>query len=221
MSDQEGLQIVRSSRRTIVLQVTSDASVVVKAPHWMPDGHIEKFILQHKDWIDKKRSLILSRSKHLPRKAGEYLYLGKTLKLVPTNITQIMVQGDELHFPQSLLFRKDKELTRWYMQQAREIITSQVEKYAQEMKTSYKEITFADTRSQWGRCTHDNRLQFSWRLIMAPLLVLNYVVIHELAHTQEKNHTQMFWMKVRNFNPSYRQQIKWLKDHGHTLTIEH
>jgi predicted metal-dependent hydrolase len=156
---------------------------------------------------------------HSMRKEGEYLFLGKTLTLKPGNYTSIAVKGDWLLFPQAALFRKDKELTSWYITQARALITRQTERYAKEMKTDFKEITFSDTRSQWGRCTYDNRLQFSWRLIMAPLLVLNYVVIHELAHTFEKNHTQMFWMKVRNFNPSYRQQIKWLKEYGTTLKV--
>ena len=101
--------------------------------------------------------------------------------------------------------------------QGKNILSEQVKSYALQMKAEYKEITFSDTKSQWGRCTHDNRLQFSWRLVMAPMLVINYVIIHELSHTFEKNHTQMFWMKVRNFNPSYRQQIKWLKEHGASL----
>lgn len=150
-------------------------------------------------------------------KKEEYLYLGRKLTLHPGNYTSIAVKDDLLLFPQALLFRKEKELTMWYVQQAKKIIAAHVERFAKEMQTNYKSLTFSDTRSKWGSCTHDNRLQFSWRLVMAPLLVLNYVIIHELAHTIEKNHTQYFWMKVRRFNPSYRQQIKWLKEHGELL----
>lgn len=149
----------------------------------------------------------------------EYLFLGQKLLFHPGNYTSITVKDDKLLFPLALLFRKEKELTNWYTQQAKKIIAAQVARFAKEMQTSYRSLTFSDTRSKWGSCTHDNRLQFSWRLVMAPLLVLNYVIIHELAHTLEKNHTQYFWMKVRRFNPSYRQQIKWLKDYGTTLTV--
>lgn len=148
-----------------------------------------------------------------------YLFLGKTLKLLPGNFINISVKENLLFFPRAMLFRKEKEIESWYIRQANAIITPLVERFALEMKTGFKSVTFSDTSSQWGRCTRDNRLQFSWRLVMAPLLVVNYVVIHELAHTMEKNHTQLFWMKVRNYNPSYRQQIKWLKEHGAALHI--
>jgi predicted metal-dependent hydrolase len=211
------IKIVKSHRRTIALHIEPDGTVVVKAPKLMFDFQIRQFVASHKDWIDKhvEKRHYASHS----REQGTYLYLGKTLQLDVGNYLHIAVKGDVLQFPEALVFRKEKELHDWYIRQAREIITTQTEYYAQRMKTSYKEITFSDTRSQWGRCTHDNRLQFNWRLVMAPLMVINYVVIHELSHTMEKNHTQMFWMKVRSQNPSYRQQIKWLKDHGASLRI--
>lgn len=211
------ITIVRSHRRSLALQIERDGTVIVKAPHLIPKRFIDQFVLEHQGWIDKhSQKIVTARSN---RSENEYLYLGNKLIFTPGNYTEITVKGDKLLFPQSLLFRKNKELTNWYIREARRVITQQVEKYAGIMKTEYKEITFSDTRSQWGRCTSDNRLQFSWRLIMSPLLVLNYVVIHELAHTMEKNHSQLFWMKVRNSNPSYRQQIKWLKDNGASLTI--
>lgn len=218
MADTWNFTVVRSDRRTIALQITPDGSLLVKAPSRMSDRKIEEFVTDHTDWIEKKLHVVSKHVSH-KRKEDEYLFLGKTVTLHPGNYTNIVLQGDELLFPVGLLFRKEKELMKWYIEQAKKIITEQVEKYAKEMDTDFKEITFSDTRSQWGRCTSDNRLQFSWRLVMAPLLVLNYVVIHELAHTKEKNHSQMFWMKVRNYNPSCKMQIKWLKENGHTLTV--
>ncbi len=206
----------RSNRRTVALHIQPDATVLIKAPNHMPQHQINIFIEEHREWIDKRLALVGKRMKYKKRE-DEYFFLGKTLKLTPGNYRDIAVEEDKLLFPIALLFRKDKEIATWYLAKAREIITGQVATFAKEMKTEYREITFSDTKSQWGRCTHDNRLQFSWRLVMAPLLVINYVVIHELAHTMEKNHTQMFWMKVRNFNPSYRQQIKWLKENGMSL----
>jgi len=139
------------------------------------------------------------------------------LKLGP--YTEIAVSNDELLFPIALQFRAQKELRAWYIKQGRELITKQLEKYALEMGASYTDLTFSDTKSKWGSCSHDNRLQFSWRLIMAPVLVMNYVIIHELAHTTEKNHSRDFWKIVEKYTPSYRQSRKWLRDHGHTLVF--
>lgn len=199
------------------MQIEHDGTVVVKAPKLMFDFQVRHFIAAHKDWIEKN---VEKRRKALSIKSkDEYFFLGQTLKLTPGKCIGIEVKNDKLLFPEALLFRKEKEIGNWYIRQAREIISRQTKLYSEKMKTSYKEITFSDTKSQWGRCTHDNRLQFNWRLVMAPLLVINYVVIHELAHTLEKNHTQMFWMKVRGQTPSYRQQIKWLKEHGAGLRI--
>lgn len=210
------ITIVKSTRRSIALQVLPDGVLLVKAPSRMPRFIIDRFLSEHEDWIEKNVAKVKLHVKN-KRPDDQYLYLGKIVKLVLGNFTKISVKGDTLEFPQSLVFRKEKELTAWFINEAKKVISQQADRYAQEMKTGYKEITFSDTKSQWGRCTRDNRLQFSWRLIMAPLLTLNYVVIHELAHTLEKNHTQLFWMKVRNINPSYRQQIKWLKEHGPSL----
>lgn len=216
MNSDKQIEIIRSNRKTLALHIKPDGEILVKAPKFIPQKDIDSFIAKHQQWIDAKLYAIEMRLQN-KRKENEYWYLGNRLTLTLGNYSHITVEGGELLLPLSLEFRKDKEIHAWYMREAKRIITQQVEKYAAEMQAPYTEITFSDTKSQWGRCTHDNRLQFSWRLVMAPIMVLNYVVIHELSHTFQKNHTQLFWMKVRNFNPSYRQQIKWLKEHGQSL----
>lgn len=217
MMDIPEIQIVKSRRHSIAMTITPSGEIVVKAPIYMLGFIIKKFVDGHNDWIEKHLTLVKKRIQQ--GKDGNYLFLGKSLIFYPGNYTNISVKDDKFLFPQTLLFRKEKELTTWYINQAKEIIARQVRKFAKEMNANYVSISFSDTSSKWGSCTHDNRLQFSWRLVMAPLLVLNYVVIHELAHTMQKNHTRLFWAIVRNFNPSYRQQIKWLKDNGATLKI--
>lgn len=219
MPDAYTITITRSMRRTLSLHILPDASLEIKAPFFVSKSQIDTFIEDHKLWIDKRRNVL--KQKVAAQKTythGEtFLYLGKEYALEIGNYTSIKIHGEKLLFPKALSFRAKKEMETWYIAQAKEIITAQTEKFAKEMHTSYKKIVFSDTKSQWGSCTRDNRLQFSWRLIMTPLLVLNYVVIHELAHTIEKNHSFLFWSKVRAVNPSYKQQIKWLKQHGNTL----
>lgn len=209
------ITVVRSRRRSLSLHIQPDGSVQVRAPFFALQRHIDQFVREHRDWIDTHLHKIQVAA--TLKAENEYLFLDQRLKVTPGNYTQIQVEGEQLFFPQSLLFRKEKEIDAWYQREARSLITKQVEKFSQEMGAHYRGLTFSDTTSQWGRCSHDNRLQFSWRLIMAPLLVINYVVIHELAHTVHKNHSRAFWSMVRNYNPSYRQQLKWLKDHGRTL----
>ncbi|GIW61889.1 MAG: hypothetical protein KatS3mg089_0741 [Patescibacteria group bacterium] len=207
--------LVRSKRRTLALYIQPDGKLLVKAPLNLSKHNIEQFVEQQSELIAKRRMLLAKRA--LQREENQYLFLGQILTLTCGNYKHISVAENRLLFPISLLFRKEKELTAWYVQQAKQIITEQAKKYAEEMQTNFRSITFSDTKSQWGRCSKDNRLQFNWRLVMAPILVINYVVIHELAHTIVKDHSQIFWMKVRKLQPSYRQQIKWLKENGDTL----
>lgn len=217
----EDIKIIRSNRRSLSLHILRDGTIEVKAPFFMPGFMIRQFVEKNSDWVEKKKQLV-QNPMSLPKTYthGEtFFYLGNAYSLDIGDYTSISIKEDKLLFPKALLFRAKKELEYWYIRQAKEIITSQVQRYAEEMKTSYIAITFSDTKSQWGRCTHDNRLQFSWRLVMAPLLVLNYVVVHELAHTKEKNHSYLFWSIVRGVTPSYKQQIKWLKTHGTTLVV--
>lgn len=149
----------------------------------------------------------------------EFTYVGKTLTLHIGNYSTIQVKGEHLLYPQVLQFRIQKELTTWYIKEGKRVITERLEWYANAMKLSYGMVTFSDTKSRWGACSPSNDLQFNWRLIMAPLLTINYVVVHELVHTVEKNHSRDFYSRVRYYSPTYRIQQEWLKKNGHTLII--
>ena len=214
--------IIRSLRKTISMHVLPDGTLEVKAPKLMPMIFINRFINSHMDWVEKQREKVRARPVAVKRQfihGEEFLFLGKEYKLVIGRYSEIAIVGDKLQFPIGLKFRLQKELTDWYIKKAKEVITERLIKNAEEMQVSYTDMYVSDTSSKWGSCSSDNRLQFNWRLIMAPMLVLNYVIVHELSHTVHKNHSRSFWNKVRSQNPSYRQQIKWLKENGHTLIV--
>lgn len=220
MVDLDKVKITRSRRRSMVMHVLPDGTIEVKAPNLMPKFLINGFIKKNSEWIEKKLKVLPKRIGGRKYVEGEkFLFLGKEYSLKFGVYTQIKIHEDNLLLPIGLKFRAKNEIENWYIKQAKEVIKAQTLHYAQEMNTSFKSIAFSDTKSKWGSCTHDNRLQFNWRLIMAPLLVLRYVVIHELAHTKEKNHSHSFWARVRANNPSFKEQIKWLKLHGDRLAI--
>jgi len=215
-------KIIRSKRRSLALTITPDATLIVKAPQFLPQFLINSFIKSHREWIDKQLEKLETRPKIIAKQyknGEEFLFLGMKLKLEYRDVSDIIMKDNLLIIPQLLQFRAQKQLIAWYKKQARQIITKQVDYYSEQMKTEYTSLTFSDTKTQWGSCTHDNKLQFSWRLVMTPITVINYVVIHELAHTFEKNHSREFWEIVNKFSPSYRRQKKWLKEYGSTLII--
>jgi predicted metal-dependent hydrolase len=219
MPDFSDYKLIRSARRTLSIQITRDGEIIVKAPYFVPSGMIRNYVSEKRDWIVKHATAI--RKMPVKRTDGinegdEFLYLGKQYRLRVTSSGSITVT-DTLNVPGAVMFRANKELTVWYMKQAKEIITQRINEYSDLMQTGYKTVTFSDTSSKWGSCSHDNRLQFSWRLVMAPMTVIDYVCVHELAHTKEKNHGRGFWKLVGVYKPAYRQYVKWLKENSRLL----
>ncbi len=101
--------------------------------------------------------------------------------------------------------------------QAQEVLTLASDKYAQQLEVSYSNVRIRDTRSRWGSCSSRGSLMYSWRLVMAPEAIYEYVAAHEVAHLIEMNHSADFWSLVEKLRPSYPQERLWLKKHGAKL----
>lgn len=105
-----------------------------------------------------------------------------------------------------------KAVKEWYAARAVSIIPARVAYYQKQMGVSIGRICIKDVRSRWGSCSSKRNLNFNWRLVMAPLSVLDYVVVHELCHLKEMNHSKAFWALVEEILPDYTMQRKWLKE---------
>ena len=219
MFDPSDVKITKSNRKSIAIVIHPDGLVEVRAPHLIPKFMINNFIKSKREWIEEKLAKVSKRKKTTKQFAeGErFLYLGNEYALMIGQYLRIEAIDGKLLLPLAMAQRGKEHLEKWYEKQAKIVIKEQVDFYSKKYGYEYNGLSFSDTRSKWGSCTHDNRLQFSWRLVMAPLLVVRYVVLHELVHTVEKNHSAKFWSRVRMVNPSYKQQIKWLKEFGVTL----
>ncbi|MCM1025751.1 MAG: DUF45 domain-containing protein [Roseburia sp.] len=117
--------------------------------------------------------------------------------------------------------RRLETLEKRYRSKAREALEGRVAYYHRITGGSYKKITVRDQKTRWGSCSSRGTLSFNYRLIFAPPKVLDYVVVHELCHLTHMNHSKDFWNMVGSVLPDYRKQRKWLREHGHELTLEH
>jgi hypothetical protein len=108
-------------------------------------------------------------------------------------------------------------LERWYRAQAGTILEQKARESAEALGVQYNRFSIRGQRTRWGSCSHRGTLSFNWRLIMAPEPVVDYVVIHEVAHLKEMNHTRSFWKLVEERCPSWRLHKRWLDDHGTQL----
>lgn len=106
---------------------------------------------------------------------------------------------------------------RRYMELARDIFTRKTAYYASIMHVSYGRISIREQKTRWGSCSSKGNLNFNWRLIFAPEDVLDYIVVHELAHRREMNHSPAFYRIVEAVLPNYKKEQKWLRDHGDSL----
>lgn len=217
-------KILRSKRKNIALQVTDSATLVVRAPFGVNDDVIWKVIYRHKNWIDEKKREIEARDpKILPKEYvnGEgFLYLGRYYKLHIVDNQEAPLKFENGFFlSKNALPEAEKVFIDWYKKAAYEKITERVRWYAQKSSFQYAKINITNAQRRWGSCSSRGSLNFSWRLIMAPLPVVDYVVVHELVHLEEKNHGKSFWRKVKVLMPDYEKHENWLKKNGYLLKL--
>jgi len=213
-------KVIRSKRKTISLQVSDDATLIVRAPFKVSDEIINRVILKHSNWIEKKKKEIKLREVKFSKKEfvnGEgFLYLGNyyRLRLVENQETPLNFENGFFLSKEYLTHAKDIFID-WYKGRAYEKISERVKWYAQKRGFKYNKINITNAQKRWGSCSCLNNLNFSWRLIMAPLSVIDYVVVHELVHLVEKNHSRAFWNKVKMLMTDYKKHQEWLKRNGH------
>lgn len=217
--------VIFSVRKTLTVSVERDRSVVVRAPNGTSAEKIRTAVEGKKLWLYEKTRHAqkydeLALSKEFISGAS-ILYLGKSYKL---DVTKDDFEG--VHFngrfllSQSLLADAALHFKKWYIAQAKKKLVPRVEYHARQLGVEYSRVLISDMRYRWGSCTPSNSLNFNWRLIKAPMNVVEYVIVHELAHLMEPNHTTRFWGIVRNQVPKYGSAKEWLKEHGTLLEEE-
>jgi predicted metal-dependent hydrolase len=214
-------KIIRSKRKTVALIINSDATLTVRAPVQTPISYIEKLINKKKNWIEKKVKEIISRPQPIKKEfvnGEEFNFLGKNYRLRVINISTIML-GEYLYFPISKKQNIKEELIVWYKQQAKKIVKSRLDLYAKKTSLKYSSMRISNAKKRWGSCGKNNSIIINWRLIMTPLQVIDYVIVHELVHIDEKNHSKRFWSIVKAIFPGYNYSKEWLKKNGHLLNI--
>jgi predicted metal-dependent hydrolase len=219
-------RLVRSRRRTLALVVEADGSLTIRAPLKLAHGAIQDFLTQKADWVQKTQAKLQARtaqraSHHFG--AGDlFPFLGRSLPLtlVPAQRPALQLHAQGFSLSQSVQARARQHFEAWYKEQARQHLQARLDHFAKlhNFKVHGLRITSALTR--WGSCSSQNKIAFTWRLVMAPPEVIDYVVVHELAHTVHHNHGPKFWSLVASIVPDYKQHVRWLKQHGHTLNLE-
>ena len=217
-------KIIRSKRKTLALEVAHDATLIVRAPERTPIDFIEKFIFKKRFWIQEKQRIAREKYQKIVLKEfvnGEgFLYLGDFYRLFIVDHSKIpLFFNNEFQLSKNYLPNARQVFIDWYKKEAYRKIKERLNWYSKLTGLKYNEFKITNARKRWGSCNTKGNLYFSWRLIMAPLNIIDYVVVHELAHLAEKNHSKSFWNKVKIIFPQYRESRQWLKENEHLLVI--
>jgi len=214
-------------RKKLTITVERDRSVVVHAPDSTSEETIREVVESKQQWIHEKlrHAQKYEAQPHPPGKElvnGESaLYLGReyTIEVVHNDTTGIRFE-QRFIIPASLASKRKHVLRNWYIDQARETILSKAQSVAVVLGVEFGSAKIMDNRFRWGSCTPKNNVNFNWRLIKAPMFVIDYVVVHELAHLIESNHTPRFWNIVRAQSPKMEKAKQWLREYGQILEEE-
>lgn len=215
----------QKNRKTIQLKILTSTHLEIIAPNKFPNTSIEKILHKKCNWIIKQ-ILHLSTAMANPinksiTHGATVLYLGTPHTLIFTNNhgsrPTIHLKGDQIIIDIPLINTAqttslaESLLKQWYLDSARNILSAKTFLWAAEINVQPQRISIKEQKTRWGSCSSKGNLNYNWRILMAPLEVIDYLVIHELCHLRIPNHSAMFWQEVSKFSPNFKIHRTWLK----------
>ena len=186
------VKIIRSNRKTLAIQINPDLSVTVRAPMYAPQSDIERILREKESWIQKHIEKIREQEEKRKKTQGEKGEYGESVERDYLTNEEIKKLADK----------------------ALQHIPKRVSYYAKQIGVTYEKITIRNQKTRWGSCSSKGNLNFNCLLMLTPPEVIDYVVVHELCHRKEMNHSKAFWAEVEKILSDYKEQIKWLKENG-------
>lgn len=217
-------RLIRSRRKTVSLVIGEGAELIVRAPMRMSMRDIEAVIREKGQWIRKNQELMRRRGAAKPARfyaEGEpFLWMGRNLRISISPVEPCVRRDDGLLLvPDEPMEQRCLLVTQWYIGEARRHLTERVRIWSALMGLECDHLTITLANRRWGSCNSHANLSFTARLVMAPAEVIDYVVVHELAHVAHKNHGAAFWELVAAQMPDYNLHRRWLAEHAHGMVI--
>lgn len=234
-------KIVRRKRKTIGIKITTEGEVIITSPFSVSEETILNIVKKKEKWITDKIKLVNNHTFNEFRALmdGDKLsYLGKELSLeicyLNKNVGQVSETQNSNNTVVKVLDKKvivyinnkynkqdviRESIIKFYKVEAERVLKQRTSYYSNTMTVNPNKITIKDQKTVWGSCSSRKNINYSYRLIMAPLDIIDYVVVHELCHLMHMNHSKEYWKTVEAILPDYIERKQWLKSYGHTLKI--
>lgn len=224
----------RNRKKTMAIKISPGGEVTVLAPQDLSEDKILAIVQKKAQWIIEKQEAVGRRNFESAKEfvSGEaYPYLGreyrlKVIRKAPGKDERCELVNGRLRveISQNLIYEAEKRaikraLRHWYEARAEEKITERVAHYSRQIGTKPFYIQIKNQKRRWGSCSHNGFIRFNWKIIMAPLVVLDYVIVHELCHLLYKHHSFQFWQKVQSVLPDYKRRRKLLRQYSEVLDV--
>ncbi|MZQ86963.1 DUF45 domain-containing protein [Paenibacillus sp. 5J-6] len=204
--------VVYGVRKKISIQIETTGYITVKAPNDTSQETIMTVVKQHGKQIAEKLQLIENAKQTAGAKEyqeeGKFLHLGKYYSLHEL-IETAGLSEEELKM----------NLKKFYFSSCKKVIADRIKIYQTQLKVKPKVIEIEESKTKWGSCSSDKKLTFNYRLAMAPIEVIDYVIIHELCHLTHMNHDRSFWRRVGSMMPDYKEKEEFLARYGQAMTL--
>lgn len=215
--------VERSKRKTLSLTVLKNGNVIVKAPISMCDETINRFVEEKQNWIREKLATVKETQHKFEDVIGlkKCLIYGNKYLLVKSDVKQIQTSNNfELFVPNKLEGeRLEKNLAAWYKKLAKNVLSERLKFIEERINLKSTSFKIGDSRGRWGSCNSYGNIIINYRVVMLPPKIIDYVLVHELCHLVELNHSKRFWENVAKFLPNFELQRKAIKEYGFLLNM--
>jgi predicted metal-dependent hydrolase len=211
---------VRESRRARAwrLTVAPRRPLELVVPRGFREGEIDGLLESRRGWIERKLAELRAVPELALERPGLVWLHGAEIRLVRVDGSRARAElGDGRLVVAGPDAEAARAVERWYRREARRRIGAVVAAEAARLGLGYGPIAIRDQRTRWGSCSSSGTLSFSWRLVVPPVEVLAYVVVHELCHLRQANHSKAFWRLVEAARPDWGEHVRWLREHGPEL----
>jgi len=218
----------RKRRKTISLQISGQSELIIAAPYFTPVAEINRFVQEKQNWIHK--TIQKRKEDSIKNKSKEYItgemfyYLGESFPLETffekNERKGLVFWGNRFYLNTADAAEKGMSyFVSWYKKKAKQHLRQRVDFFSRELKPREKSVKITSAEKRWGSCSAEDNLSFSFRLIMAPPAIIDYVIVHELMHIKEKNHSTAFWKLIEAVMPEYKIHRRWLKDNNYKFIL--
>jgi predicted metal-dependent hydrolase len=201
------------------IRVSENLSVRIIVPMGFSSSDVANLISKKQIWIDKNLNRFQKEPEKIKLHHNQILLFGNKYNyLYRSELHNKVLINQEHKTIQSKMNLLESEIQiKWYKRYARRFILDRLAHINDSHQFKYQKVFIRDQRTKWGNCSKDKNLSFNWKLIKAPMFVIDYIIIHELLHTRIMNHTQKFWTELRQLYPDYHEAILWLDKYGKRL----